>query len=273
MVTTKSPAKKAPAKKATTVKPKTTTQPAKKSTDNTSTSTTCIVDNGGWQIKYGLLTTSKPSTMPNCTARPPHQLTVLAGDEILRMKNLSQLVYNHPLERGMIVDGSTQCAVWSRLLNVCGVNILPSPLASNKAGGSKKMLATNVNSNNVQAVLLEPPFVPSVISEGVDKILFRELGVGRVVKVLGGCMAAVKYLQEGCGPKRSFDDKTQVDDVNSNETNWINDNTKCCCVVDSGHSFTHVIPTQSEAAVVSHNLLLSNVYIHLLRWYLNSNFT
>lgn len=189
------------------------------------------------------------------------------------MKNLSQLVYNHPLERGMIVDGSTQCAVWSRLLNVCGVNILPSPLASNKAGGSKKMLVTNVNSNNVQVVLLEPPFVPSVISEGVDKILFRELGVGRVVKVLGGCMAAVKYLQEGCGPKRSFDDKTQVDDVNSNETNWINDNTKCCCVVDSGHSFTHVIPTQSEAAVVSRNLLLSNVYIHLLPWYLNSYFT
>lgn len=173
----------------------------------------------------------------------------------------------------MIVDGSTQCAVWSRLLNVCGVNILPSPLASNKAGGSKKMLATNVNSNNVQVVLLKPPFVPSVISEGIDKILFRELGVGRVVKVLGGCMAAVKYLQEGCGPKRLFDDKAQVDDVNSNETNWINDNTKCCCVVDSGHSFTHVIPTQSEAAVVSHNSLLSNIYIHLLPWYLNSYFT
>ncbi|KAL3797789.1 hypothetical protein ACHAWO_000406 [Cyclotella atomus] len=253
MATTKEPAKKEPAKKATNAKPKaTSSQPKKKPTENTATSTTCIIDNGGWQIKYGISNNnSKPSTMPNCTARPPHQLTVLAGDEILRMKNRSQLVYNHSLERGMIVDGSTQCEVWTRLLNVCGVNILPSSLANNnKGGGLKKMIATNVNSNNVQVVLLVPPFVPSVISEGVDKILFRELGVGRVVKVLGGCMAAVRYLEEGRAFRSSFDGKAQNnDDLKSGETYWINDDTKCCCVVDSGHSFTHVIPTRSEAAV------------------------
>ena len=188
--------------------------------------------------------------MLNCTARPPHQLAVLAGDEIHHMKNLGQLSFSHSLERGMIVDGSTQCAVWSRVLNVCGVNVVST---MNKAG-VKRVLPTNVASNTVVIVLLEPPFVPAVISEGVDKILFRELGVGRVVKVLGGCMAAIKYLEEG--RENSDNEKIQIDNTVAEgvEDKWINDDTKCCCIIDSGYSFTHVIPTQSGVAIVSISL-------------------
>lgn len=162
------------------------------------------------------------------------------------MKNLGQLSYNQSLERGMVVDGSTQCAVWTRALNVCGVNVV-----SNTLEGLKKMIPTNVNSNNAMVILLEPPFVPSVISEGVDKILFREMGVGRVVKVLGGCMAALRYLQDGSTVTTSATGAVGSDGMQMDSEKWINDNTKCCCVVDSGHSFTHVIPTQSGAAVVS----------------------
>jgi len=92
---------------------------------------------------------------------------------------------------------------------------------------------TNYSSNNCAFFLLEPPFVPSVISEGVDCMLFRELGMARVARMLGPCIAAVRYnLSLGQSRLSPNGDKILIDD-----------GTKCCCVVDSGYSFTHVVPT------------------------------
>ena len=159
----------------------------------------------------------------------------------------------------MVVDGSTQCAVWSRLLNVCGVNVLPTAMAMNKVTGKRPSIETSMGSNAVMIVLLEPPFVPSVISEGVDKILFRELGVGRVVKLLGGCMAAVRYLRDHSDSDAiHVNGGMQIDSKleEKNKIEWINDGTQCCCVVDSGYSFTHVIPSQSGSAVVRNLMVM-----------------
>ena len=281
----KAPTKKAPAKKTSNAKTalvkskeinKTNLTHSKDNIAPIITTATCIIDNGGWEVKYGLLPSSnadatsddttmpsssfqQPSKMFNCTARPPHQLAVLVGDEILRMKHLGQLSYQHSLERGMVVDGSTQCAVWSRVLRACGVNAVPNTanttnrLATNPLAGGVKRQSTasdiQMACGNVTVVLLEAPFVPSVISEGVDKILFRELGVGRVAKLLSGCMAAVKYLKD-CRESKDGGPADAYDSPRNNDANWINDGTKCCCVVDSGYSFTHVIPTQSGSAVV-----------------------
>ncbi|KAL7517041.1 hypothetical protein ACHAWX_001999 [Stephanocyclus meneghinianus] len=294
MGTSKPPIKKAPAKKSSKSKPTSTKLKANANLSSSSLQETthiripsnlplCIIDNGGWEVKYGLFPTSiadgqvdtvQPSKMPNATARPPHQLTLLTGDEILRMKNLGQLSFQHPLERGMMVDGYTQWMVWSRVLNLLGVTVLPTNLAvaNAKLGGGKRPSLpskTITTSNNLTFMLLEPPFVPSVISEGIDRILFRELGVGRVVKLLGACMAAVRYLEEGRRFTKEETKKDEGDDIvinaaatvvssaddmkqdhNSRET-WIDDGTRCCCVVDSGYSFTHVVPTQSGAAVES----------------------
>ena len=130
-----------------------------------------------------------------------------------------------------MVDGGTQCSVWSRLLNLCGINVIPSNLAVNKAAQKRPSLELQIPSNNVGVVLLEPPFVPSVISEGVDRILFRELGVGRVVRVLGGCMAAVRYLEEGksgeINPASAVNvntgDAMQLEDDAQKDTKWISD--------------------------------------------------
>jgi actin-related protein len=187
--------------------------------------------------------------MWNCTARPPHQIAVLAGDEIHRMKNLGQLSYQYPLERGMMVDGSTMMAVWSRVLTVCAVNVGNG--GGKRSGAVQQPVMTNRMPSQITVILLEPPLVPSVISEGVDRILFRELGVGRVVKVLGGCMAAVRYLNQVAAGCNDSDVQVDSNSQESREDQWTNDGTKCCCVVDSGYSFTHVIPTQNGAAVVS----------------------
>lgn len=256
----------------------------------------CVVDNGGWTVKYGLFSpppagiaqrkcdskaneceeqdnggeTSaslnssvineehasddmQMSCMYNATAQPPHQLTVLAGDEITaRMKNLGQLTWIYPLERGMICNGEAQLRVWARVLEALGVVPIPAPtigggriehggfLATIAAARRGKLSAGAVEqkevctSNNCAFLLLAPPFEPTVISEGVDLMLFRELGMARVARMSGPCMAALRYLS--------------TMDSDANNRGWMDDNTKCCCVVDSGYSFTHVVPThQCEA--------------------------
>ncbi|KAL7543883.1 hypothetical protein ACHAWF_007473 [Thalassiosira exigua] len=258
----------------------------------------CVVDNGGWSVKYGLVPPpSAPSTvvagsvgaaddrsddgardrgeggrsddapvrpcssMHNATARPPHQLAVLAGDEIAsRMKNLGQLTWNYPLERGMVSDGEAQLRVWARVLEAAGVTPAPA-IGTGVGGGAGGFLATiaaarrgkvpvaagsasvadgrALSSADCAFLLLEPPFVPSVISEAVDCILFRELGMARVARVLGPCMAAEKYLSSG----KPMDYDVHAINSNPPDGGWINDGTECCCVVDSGHSFTHVVPT------------------------------
>ena len=309
------------------------------------------------------------NTMYNATAQPPQQLTLLAGDEITtRMKNLGQLSWNHPCERGMICDGATQLRVWNRVLQVLGIravvpagagagggggHVTSSSLLSVVVGGGGKggggriggkqqrhqqqqqqhaesaSLPQNISSGNCAFLLLEPPFVPSVISEGVDRILFRELGMGRVARLMGPCMAAVKYISFGrCSDSNSggsissclfSEEEEKVNDreavalvkkeiekrmkknnattavkeevlpevvgsdnvnnqlvagdeargatemmneeksINKNEGDWINDGTECCCVVDSGYSFTHVVPTHRGGAVVSVKTVLHPV--------------
>ncbi|KAL3808669.1 hypothetical protein ACHAXA_001241 [Cyclostephanos tholiformis] len=247
----------------------------------------CIVDNGGWTVKYGLLPPPPPkcdgidgtddgassdeidnarmSSMYNAAARPPHQLAVLTGDEITsRMKNLGQLSWHYSMERGMICDGETQLRVWARALEVMGVVPVPMMtmtggggmgggggfLSSIPASGRAKPSSSVTNhagqreiysSNHSLFFLLESPFVPSVISEGVDCILFRELGMARVSRMLGACMAAVKYLSF---VRKIPDSNTACStESNVNGVSWINDKTSCCCVVDSGYSFTHIVPT------------------------------
>ena len=241
---------------------------------------TLLVDNGGWMIKYGLVLppkhndgknytpvpsgSNKMASMYNATARPPHQLAVLAGDEINAMKNLGQLSWNHPMERGMVTDGETQLRVWARALELLGV--IPTPMMNAGVAGSGRggtsFLATLAasrrarpkeaaapppkahSSGNCAFVLLEQPFVPSVISEGVDNVLFRELGVGRVAKVLSPCMAAIRYLSQ------SPEEMPET---------WLNDETQCCLVVDSGFSATHVVPTQNGGQPVSSAIRRLNI--------------
>jgi actin-related protein len=279
VVTKKPPAKEAG--KTATATAASTQAKSNRVTSKDTTSPACVVvDNGGWTVKYGLVppinqNNNGPgsqimSTMYNATARPPHQLTVLTGDEITkRMKNLGQLTWNNSMERGMICDGETQLRVWARTLEVSGV--VPTPQikgggfltlqgasAAKRRGNAAAAAAASVvdassassnasipkySSNNCTFLLLEPPHVPSVISEGVDCILFRELGVGRVARMLGPCMAAVKYLSIG---KKSTDSN---EIATTTKSEWLNDDTNCCCVIDSGYSFTHVVPTHRGGAM------------------------
>jgi len=178
------------------------------------------------------------------------------------------------MERGMICDGETQLRVWNRVLE--NVGVIPKPsggagflgtISSTATRRGKQPSATataakprNIcSSNDCTFLLLEPPFVPSVISEGVDCILFRELGLGRVARLLGPCMAAIQYTSfcqsmptMTYPPNDDASPSSFLPPPSSETPAWSNDNTNCCCVVDSGYSFTHIVPThQSGTAIIN----------------------
>lgn len=189
------------------------------------------------------------------------------------------------MERGMICDGETQLRVWNRMLENMGIMIptgrgssngfLATIAATTRRGKkshpsadaaasftttSQSRQITYYSSQDCTFLLLEPPFVPSVISEGVDCILFRELGLGRVARLLGPSMAAIHYFSFCQSIAMTTTTTTSPGPPNDvrpalSSSVWSNDNTNCCCVVDSGYSFTHIVPTHDAGEAIFVNAI------------------
>eukprot|EP00978_Attheya_sp_CCMP212_P023444 scaffold71842_cov46-Attheya_sp.AAC.2 len=198
---------------------------------------TLILDTGGSTIKHGVAAAADHKQeycgcreTPNATAKLRHQLTVLTGDEMYAVKNQAQLEVTRPLERGYMADLGTQLQ----------------------------------------------PFTPKVLVDRVDELLFGELGFRRVGRILGTCASALRYIRSKTitfytpptsaldaiaiaqRPNDDDDDATTTPeeenighDANGIPPNsaWKNDLTQCCCVVDSGFSSTHIVPTYNGASL------------------------
>ena len=142
--------------------------------------------------------------------------------------------------------------------------VLPS-LA--KGGGGKGSKRSNASSpmevgtftHATCVMLLAQPFTPRGILEREDEVWFRDFGFGRVLRRLGACCSAHLYLKE-C---ETSDFGKGVEEVGRSgggqgsqnhhvRTRGLeNDRTGCCCVVDSGFSVTHIVPTVKSHAIVS----------------------
>lgn len=227
-----------------------------------------VLDSGGWTVKHGTIfpkiktkkdadsTTSNQQTLnentdsqsiegdtnntytetPNLTAKLRHQLAVLVGDEIHTVKNKAQLELKHPLERGYCTDLGCQIEVWRRVLQREHDKRFPGLTSSNQKKFKKKKPPPSMNtyiteSNPHCAFLLTQPFTPTTLSDRIDEILFSDLGFQRVSKRLVQCMSAFHYLKT------------------------TKDTTSCCLVVDSGFSFTHIVPTLDATAVVRYDMI------------------
>mmetsp|Transcript_39338 Transcript_39338/g.57876 ORF Transcript_39338/g.57876 Transcript_39338/m.57876 type:complete len:654 (-) Transcript_39338:40-2001(-) len=246
-----------------------------------------ILDSGGWTIKHGTIcitnaktkeeegekeeshnatkasSSSRPRQVPNATAKLKHQIANLIGDEINTVKDKSQLEISRPIERGYCVNLGLQLTIWKKVLEDEGIsprNSYNGNTAANVASTlmmgtkkkKKKLKKKQVSSTEKEeeeeeeerslissmscgCLVLTQPFTPSVISEGVDEVMLGDLGFGVLGKVLVQCMAAYRYIS-GHLENRSNDCLAT-------------DGTECCCVVDSGFSFTHVVPTVGAKAI------------------------
>ena len=216
---------------------------------------TLLLDNGGWTIKHALLKpnptsdTAKilPTLSQNLSAKPKHQLTTLFSSQINSIHNKSQLVISRPLERGYIVDLGTQFQIWDYILELENLNpkhsfsnyttVTAKDLVKPTASKRSSPIHDGLTFTHTSAVfLLMQPFTPRCIIEKEDECWFRDFGFARVGRRLGACCSAYKYLQDG---KTASLEGSEYED----------DDTGCCLVVDCGFSMTSIVPTVHAQAI------------------------
>jgi actin-related protein len=190
-----------------------------------------------------------PQQVPNAVARLKHQLATLVADEIdTRVKNKSQLVVTRPYERGYCTNLYCLLQVWTRI--VVDLYAIPLPAA------------------HVCLVLLTPPFMPTVLEDAIDQTVFTDLGCGRCIKLFLPSMAAFRYLHRTHTITTAATSTMEAEDDSTIAMNSLApfsfDGTQCCCVVDSGFSFTHVVPTVDTKAVV--RIFFTYVVLFTISW-------
>eukprot|EP00941_MAST-03F_sp_MAST-3F-sp1_P005554 g5554.t1 len=163
-----------------------------------------ILDHGAGDIKAGFAGENDPRCIvPNCTANLERQYRTLYADETVSLvKNKSQLKYTRPFERGYCTDWPVECEIWDHLFGKSLLNIDPT-----KTRG---------------LVTTEPFFNPRVVQERMDQLVFEQQGfpayfVGKAPQFSAHHIAN-SFLDEN-GKKQS-----------------------CFLIVESGYSFTHVVP-------------------------------
>lgn len=143
---------------------------------------------------------------------------------------------------------------------------------------------TSTFSHSCGILLLHQPFTPRNEIDREDEVWFRDFGFERVARRLGVCCSAYRYLSM-LENRQDVDTMEQLKDHNASDpfkviypspfaidvnvkdayqaeyvfsssekhqTNGVkNDGTGCCCIVDSGFSLTHVVPTKHGNAIVS----------------------
>jgi len=243
---------------------------------------TFILDTGGWTIKHGITYPKAnessvreedeheqpiPALSPNISAKPAHQVTTLLSDQIYTIHNKAQLRLTWPMERGYTSDLGTQVQLWGYIIEKEGLNcmhsfstggvtsIFPSnalatPASSSKKKGqssssilppSKEKQTLSAMTHTHSVMILSQPFTPRCILEKEDEIFFRTFGFGRVIRRLGQCCSAFRYL--------SLLERGEPSLKSGNSV--IDDETGCCCVIDSGFSLTHIVPTVDSCAIES----------------------
>ncbi|KAF8473137.1 actin family [Kalaharituber pfeilii] len=173
-----------------------------------SLSQTLVVDNGAFTIKAGFAT---PTAMledciliPNCIARGRDK-KVYVGAGLDACKDFGAMSFRRPVERGYLVNWESEKEIWDRTFLDTSSKLKCDP-------------------RKTTLILTEAPNSPSALQTNCDQIVFEEYEFGGYYRCIGASLVAWNDLGDrpsGTAP------------VGPSE---------CTLVVDSGHSFTHVIP-------------------------------
>ena len=167
-----------------------------------------VVDNGAYEARFGISGASDPSLiMPNCTAHARHDPREIVADEVLRVRDASQLKYTSPFDRGYLVNPAPLTRVWERAFADEGL----SP-----AGDFEP-------SSSVSGILVtEAPFAPISLQDNLTEIIFETFQFKRCQRATAAALSAFGYGAEN--PESGFAASP------------------CSLVIDSGHSVTHAMP-------------------------------
>uniref|UniRef100_A0A0N5AXB5 Actin-related protein 6 n=1 Tax=Syphacia muris TaxID=451379 RepID=A0A0N5AXB5_9BILA len=177
-------------------------------------SQTLILDNGVGTMKVGFATDDSPRVIPNCITKSKNERKrVYTADEFSECKDHSSLYFLIPAEKGYIgrqadwqiclVNWDVEQKIWDRVMR-------------------KDVL--DVNFSDTKLILTDPICIVPAIKDISDEIVFEQYGYHSLSKTSGIVLINAPSMI------------ALADTVSEFRTEH------CCVVVDSGYSFTHIVP-------------------------------
>ncbi|KAF8510007.1 actin-domain-containing protein [Hysterangium stoloniferum] len=173
--------------------------------------TTLILDNGAHTIKAGLSAGVNPTPriLYNAAIRSKGDKQLYIGLDFDKCHDYASLSYRLAFERGYLIDWDVEKAVWDNLFG-------PDALA--------------LDFSSTSLLITEPPFNFHSTQEKYDQLVFEEYEFDSYAR----CPAAslMKYgglFNSKTSPSRPFPE--------------------CALIIDSGFSFTHVLPIMQGAVL------------------------
>lgn len=152
-----------------------------------------------------------PSVAPNAVARLRKQTRVLVAEQTTdAVRDLSQLVWQRPMERGYCTDWGAAGRVWSHVLGPAPGGVGVGDAATGAAGA--------------RLCVTQPPHTPPSIAERTLEAAFEEWRFDGVATVLPAQGVAAAWARDNPG------------------TSLASPTNRCGVVIDSGFSFSHVVP-------------------------------
>ncbi|CAG5958480.1 unnamed protein product [Menidia menidia] len=182
---------------------------------------TLVLDNGAYTAKIGYCQ-DKVSVIPNCQFRSKtSRLKTFTANQLDEIKDPSGLFYILPFQKGYLVNWDVQRKVWDHLFGKEMFKVLELFNAVRALCCSARQRLTvfsaQVEFADTSIVITEPYFNFTSIQESMNEILFEEYQFQSALRINAGALAAHHY----------FHSKPSE---------------LCCLVVDSGFSFTHIVP-------------------------------
>ena len=154
------------------------------------------------------------------------------GDQLDECKDYSGMFYILPFNKGYLINWDVQRQIWDYLFRT-----------------KLKLPTDNKNRFSEVAILVtEPVYNFNAIRENMIELLFEDYGFGEILICSAPQLAAFQYCyQENKNPSKSNDT------VFNSETNTVKASSEIAClVVDSGFSFTHVVPFVEGHKILTH---------------------
>ncbi|CEP12602.1 hypothetical protein [Parasitella parasitica] len=171
---------------------------------------TIILDNGAHSMKVGIASQgATPRLVPNAIVRGKSDKRHYVGDQIDSCTDFSSLYYRLPFEKGLLVNWGIERTIWDSLFK----NAMP------------------IEPKDSRLLITEPCFNLPAIQDNYDQIVFEEFEFGACFRTIGPELCLLNDLGRlfGDNPSASVAD--------------------CALVVDSGYSFTHIVPFLKGKAI------------------------
>ncbi|TPX46715.1 hypothetical protein SeMB42_g01858 [Synchytrium endobioticum] len=167
---------------------------------------TLILDNGAFAIKAGYADAPYPPYIaPNCIMKGKADRTTYVADQICECRNFAGLFYRVPFEKGYVTGWDIEKDIWDRVF-------------------SPHVLACNPSSTDL--IITEPPFNLPALADAYDEMIFEEYGFQRRCRITAAELSV-------------WNDLTQLLPPGTNQPPSM---PECVLVVDTGFSFTHILP-------------------------------